>query len=69
MVPRAGPPSFASPVQGVLKKEHVEIPGVNEKRRGISSGVQEKIMWNFHRSWFLTLEFPRGVTILQNFQG
>ena len=24
-------------------------------------GVQEKPMWNFHGSWFLTLEFPRGV--------
>ena len=23
-------------------------------------GVQEKPMWNFHGSWFFTLEFPRG---------
>ena len=28
----------------------------------ISKGVQEKFMWNFHGSWFLTLDFPRGVT-------
>ena len=25
-------------------------------------GDQEKIMLNFHESWFLTLELPRGVT-------
>ena len=31
MVPLAGPPSFASSVQGVLKKEHVEIPGSMKK--------------------------------------
>ena len=27
---------------GILKKEHVEIPGVNSKRSGISSSDQEK---------------------------
>ena len=48
---------------GVLKKEHVEIPpGINEKRSGISSCVQEKLMWNFHESLFFTLEFVGGVT-------
>ena len=25
--------------------------------------------WNFYASWFLTLHFPSGVTIFQNFQG
>ena len=24
-------------------------------------GDQEKIMWNFHGSWFLALQFPSGV--------
>ena len=44
--------------QGTLKKEHVEFPGVNKKQK-----------WNFkvcsqkaRGSWFLTLEFTRGVT-------
>ena len=46
---------------GVLKKKNMEILAVN-KKGGISRGVQEKLMWNFHGSWFLTLEFPRGVT-------
>ena len=26
---------------------------------GISRGVHQKLMWNFHGSWFLTLEFSR----------
>ena len=30
----------------VLKKQNVEIPGINKKRSGISRGDQEKIMWN-----------------------
>ena len=47
---------------GVFKKKHVEIPGVSLKRSGNSRGVQEKLMWNFHGSQFLTLEFARGVT-------
>ena len=47
---------------GVLKKKHMEIPGVNYKRSGNSRDVQEKLMWNFHESRFLTLEFRRGVT-------
>ena len=38
--------------QGSIKKE-VEIPGVLKKNY---------IMQNFHGSWFVTLEFPRGVT-------
>ena len=29
---------------GVLKKEHVEIPGKKKKSSGISMGVQEKLM-------------------------
>ena len=46
---------------GVLKKT-VEVPGVNQKRSEISSGVQKEIMWNFHGSWFLILEFPKSAT-------
>ena len=47
---------------GVLKKKHVEISGVGLKGSGIYKGVQEKVMLNFRGSWFLTLEFPKGVT-------
>ena len=47
---------------GVLKKNHVEVLGVNLKRSAISRVVQEKTMWNFHGSLFLNLKFPRGVT-------
>ena len=32
----------------VLKKEHVEIPGDNSKRSGISQSDEEKIVPNFH---------------------
>ena len=46
---------------GSLRK-NVEIPGVDQKRSGNSRGIQEKLMWNFHGSWFLTLEFPRAAT-------
>ena len=46
----------------LLKKYHVEIPGVHSKWSGICRGVQEKIMLNFRDSWFLALEFPRSVT-------
>ena len=46
---------------GVLKKDHVEIPGVKQKRSAISRGGQEKFMWNFNGSWFLAFEFPRGL--------
>ena len=28
----------------------------------ISGGFKGKLMWNFHGSWFLTLEYPKGVT-------
>ena len=31
------------------------------KRGEISRGVEEKLKWNFHGSWFLALEFQRGV--------
>ena len=47
---------------GVLKNWNVEIPGVNTKRSGISKGDQEKIIWNFHGSWFLVSEIPIRVT-------
>ena len=30
-------------------------------KSGIPGGDQEKIMLNFHESWFLALEFPKGV--------
>ena len=52
----------------VLKKEHAEIP---RGGKGGGGGDQKKIMWNFHGSWLLELEFPRGVwnTILWNIQG
>ena len=46
---------------GLLKKEHVEIPGVNEKQVEFL-WVIKKTLWYFHRPWFLALEFPRGVT-------
>ena len=49
-------------VPGVLKKYSVEILGVNWKRSGISWSDQEKFTLNFHESWLLALEFPRGVT-------
>ena len=32
------------------------------KKSGTSRGDGEKIMWNFHGSWFSTLEFPSDVT-------
>ena len=50
------------------------------KKSGTSRGDREKIMWNFHGSWFSTLEFPSDVTqfcrfssgesiVFWNFQG
>ena len=45
-----------------LSKEHVEFPGANSKRSGISKHKQEKIMWNFQESLFLAFEFPRDLT-------
>ena len=33
-----------------------------KKRSGMSRGDQEKIMLNFHESWFLALEFQMDVT-------
>ena len=33
-----------------------------KKEVKVSRGDQEKIMWNFHGSWFLAMELPRGVT-------
>ena len=35
---------------GVLKKYHVDFPGVNNKKNGISRGDREKIMWIFQGS-------------------
>ena len=46
---------------GVLKKEHLKIPGFNQKRSGIYRGVHEGLMLNFHGSRFFALEFTRGV--------
>ena len=46
----------------VMKKENAKVPRVNQKRSGISRGVQGKTDVEFHGSWFLTLEFPRVVT-------
>ena len=51
-------------IPGVLKKEHVEITEFNSKRSGIASSDQEKVMRNFHWSWFSAMEFPRGATQL-----
>ena len=35
---------------------------ISKGKSGISRGDQEKTMLNFHESWFLTFEFPRGAT-------
>ena len=35
---------------------------IYKSKSGITRGDQEKIMSNFHESWFLTLKFPRRVT-------
>ena len=35
---------------GVLKKYHVDFPGVNNKKNGISRGDREEIMWIFQGS-------------------
>ena len=42
---------------GVLKKEHVEIPGVKYKRSGISRDNQEQIMWDIQGFCFWCLNF------------
>ena len=44
--------------------------GIKEIVRGISRGDQEKIIWNFHGSFFLALEFLRdlGNRIVWNIQ-
>ena len=54
----------------ILKKEHVEIPGVNLRRGGFSRSVQKKA----HVEFLWVLVFDREIskechTILQNFQG
>ena len=51
-------------ISWVWKKKHMEIPGINQnqKRSEVSRGDQEKIMRNFHGSWFLAMELPRSVT-------
>ena len=58
---------------GEVERRHGTSRGTEELACGNSRGqlkkkwnfqgksVQEKPMWNFHGSWFLTLEFPRGV--------
>ena len=60
----------------VLKKELVEITGVNYKEEVEFRGGdtdKEKFMWNFHGSCFLAMEFPCVKwccsTILRNLQG
>ena len=35
---------------------------IYQGKSGIPRGAQEKIMLNFHESWFLTFEYPRDVT-------
>ena len=47
---------------GVLKKSHVEFPGVDYKQSRISKGHQEKIMWSFQGSLLLDVEFLRDQT-------
>ena len=47
---------------GVSKKYRLKFLGVNQKRSGISNGDEEKTMWNFQGSLYLTLEFPRDLT-------
>ena len=47
---------------GVTTKLHVEFLGINQKRSGISKGNQGKIMWDFHGSLLLVLEFLRDLT-------
>ena len=44
-----------------IKKYHVEIPGFNWKRGGISRIDQENML-NLRKPSFLALEFPRGAT-------
>ena len=52
-----------TPAQEQGLSEDMEFRGVlkNWKWNFQGKGVQEKPMWNFYGSWFLTLEFPRGV--------
>ena len=48
---------------GILKKQHVEIRVQLKKKVEFPWVlVKEKHLQNFHGSWFLTLEFPKGVT-------
>ena len=47
---------------GGLKKQNLETPGVNKKEVEFPGVIKKKIGWNFHGSWFLTLEDPMGVT-------
>ena len=46
--------------RGVLNEERACGNSRGQLKNG-KKGVQEKPMCNFHGSWFLTLEFPRGV--------
>ena len=45
----------------VVLKKGIEKSQSVKKCSRISRIVQEKVIWNFHGSWFLTLEFRRGV--------
>ena len=49
---------------GVLKKENVKFQGTIKKETEFPRVLKEKLIWKFHGSCFLTLEFPRGVTKL-----
>ena len=48
---------------GVLKKENVEIPGVNQKRSGISVMIKKK-SGGIPSFLIFVLEFPSGATKL-----
>ena len=40
--------------------EEIDFPGVLKKKHVKILGVYEKLMWSFHGSWLLTLEFSSG---------
>ena len=53
----------------LLKKDHVENPGVNEKRNEISRGDWAKIMWSFHGLGFWRWKFQVISITLLTFPG
>ena len=46
--------------QGYQRKGRWKLQG-SLKKSLVSGGFKEKLMWNFHESWLLDLEYPRGV--------